>query len=185
MPLSLAFPNHALLASYQQALSRGWAGHEQDPDTASRMLAACRAAPDAYLLHFTHCPLPAPNTGPDAERSEPCLPHCRFWISNGEYCGELSLRWPLPGDTLPADCPGHLAWSVVPWQRGHGYACQAVQLLLPRIAHLGLPWLDMAMATSNIASWKTAEHLGAIRIAIYQTGAEHGHVSAYRYRLMP
>jgi hypothetical protein len=68
MPLSLAFPNYALLASYQQALNCGWAGHEQDPDTASRMLDACHAAPDAYLLHFTHCPLPAPGTRHGARR---------------------------------------------------------------------------------------------------------------------
>jgi len=180
MRLSLPFPHHDLLASHCKALHRGWAGHDIDPDTASRMLAACRNAPDGYLLHFTSCTLPKP----DDSSSAPYLLHCRFWISDGEYCGEISLRWPLPGYTLPADCPGHLAWSVVPWQRGHGYACQAVRLLLPRIAHLGLPWLDMAMATSNVASWKTAEHLGATRIATYQTGAEHGRVSAYRYRLM-
>src|SRR5574343_665593 len=109
MPLSLSFPNHALLASYQQALSRGWAGYEQDPDTASRMLAACPTAASGSATANTAansaCAGPCPGT-PYRQTAPGTWP--------GRWChGNAATA--TPARLYGCCCPASPTWACRGW----------------------------------------------------------------------
>jgi len=78
---------------------------------------------------------------------------------------------------------GHVGYSVVPWKRGAGFAAQAIVQLAPLARRVGLQWIDISMAVSNVASRRTAEKAGATFIRQFNAGPEGDHQEALLFRL--
>lgn len=184
MAVELLTPNLALLPSYLAALERGWTPNkDDDPDGAKRLLDRIRKDPEAFLASLVN---PTGRGEPillEDGTSVPRLPFTRFWIIDGDYVGDLNLRWQQGTSALPAYVLGHVGYAVVPWKRSAGYASAALRLLMPFARELGLEWLDIAMDTCNMASRRTAEKAGADFVKIFNAGLEYGNVDACLYRL--
>jgi predicted acetyltransferase len=183
-PIALRVPDATLLPSYVAALERSWTHNaDHDPDDAGRQLASIQRDPAAFLAS-----LQDPEAlGPPVELNDgtrvPRLPRARFWMSDGEFVGDLSLRWQKGSSELPPYCLGHVGYSVVPWKRGAGYAAQAIVQLAPLARRLGLRWIDISMAVSNQASRRTAENAGATFVRQFNAGPEGDHQEALLFRL--
>jgi predicted acetyltransferase len=184
MPITLLTPNLALLPSYIAALERNWTrDNDHDPAGAAAQLARIQQDADAFLASLSDFhgsgPLVALNDGSKVPR----LPRARYWISDGEFAGDLSLRWQKGTSDLPAYCLGHLGYAVVPWKRGGNYASQAILQLAPLAQGLGLSWLDIAMGIDNRASRCVAENAGAIFLRQFNAGPEADNQEALLFRL--
>ncbi|WP_293931631.1 GNAT family N-acetyltransferase [Iodobacter sp.] len=184
MPVKLVTPNLTLLPSYLAALERYWTpNHDRDPAGARQLLDAILRDPATFLASLSN---PEGKGSPivlEDGTAVPRLPFTRYWISDGEYAGEINLRWQLGTSELPAYCLGHIGYAVVPWKRNAGYASLAIRQLLPIAHKFDLKWLDISMAANNIASRRTAEKAGAILIKEFNAGAEYGNVDALLYQL--
>ncbi len=184
MPITLVTPSLALLPSYIAALERNWTrDNDQDPIGASAQLARIQQDADAFLASLSDIngngPLVELNDGSKVPR----LPRARYWISDGEFAGDLSLRWQKGTSELPAYCLGHLGYVVVPWKRGAHYASQAIVQLAPLAISHGLSWIDIAMGIDNRASRCVAENAGAIFLQQFNAGPEADNQEALLFRL--
>ncbi|MFC7421753.1 GNAT family N-acetyltransferase [Iodobacter arcticus] len=184
MPITLVTPNLALLPSYIAALERNWTrDNDQDPAGAAAQLARIHQDADAFLTSLSDLN----GSGPFVELNDgskvPRLPRARYWISDGEFAGDLSLRWQKGTSELPAYCLGHLGYVVVPWKRGGNYASQAILQLVPLAISHGLSWIDIAMGVDNVASRHTAEKAGAMLLRQFNAGPEADNQEALLFRL--
>lgn len=132
MPITLTLPNLALLPGYTAALERSWTrDSDQDPEGASAQLARIAQNADKFLASLTDLEGRGPPVVLNDGSTVPRLPRARYWISDGEFAGDISLRWQKGTSELPAYCLGHLGYAVVPWKRGKNYAAQAIMQLCP------------------------------------------------------
>src|SRR5258708_6163023 len=90
-------PRSEWLASYAEALERGWSRNNVG-DVSGEQLAALRADPVAFLEALTE------QTGtvtlPDGSTRQR-LPSITLWMWDGAFCGTISLRWQLGTHELP------------------------------------------------------------------------------------
>ena len=69
----------------------------------------------------------------------------------------------VPGsDELPPHVSGHIGYAVVPWKRGHGYATEALRLLLPVAREVGLKRVQLTCDPDNAASQKVITANGGV-----------------------
>ncbi|PDS77928.1 GNAT family N-acetyltransferase [Rhizobium sp. L43] len=94
-----------------------------------------------------------------AGSASPPLTTRLFWISDGEFCGSISLRFQPGTEELPPDVSGHLGYSVVPWKQRNGHATTALTLLLAVAAEEGLDRLTI-LCNYNHASRRVIERNG-------------------------
>ncbi len=73
--------------------------------------------------------------------------------------GYVSLR---QGESAGLYYLGHIGYRVEPPFRGHGYAAEAVQLLLPLMRECGLQSVVITTDEDNIPSRRTCEKLGCV-----------------------
>jgi predicted acetyltransferase len=85
-----------------------------------------------------------------------------LWISDGDFCGVISLRFLVGGLDLPAEVSGHVSYAVVPWKRRRGYAVAALTQLVPIARGLGLPRLLLTTHEDNEASRHVIEASGGV-----------------------
>ncbi|POZ61253.1 GNAT family N-acetyltransferase [Chromobacterium alticapitis] len=182
----LVEPELALLPGYVAALERRWTPEsDHDPAGADRLLAAIKRDGAGFISALSNPQgLGEPIVLADGS-AVPRLPWRRFWILDdaGGYAGELNLRWQRGTSELPPYCLGHVGYAVPPWHRGAGLAAAALRELTPIARAQGLAWLDIAMATDNLASIRSAENAGARCVHQFNAGAEHGDAEAWLYRL--
>ena len=113
-------PNQALLPAYAAALRTGWSPSNEQ-DVSAEHLAAIEADPDAFLAAFDWAP--GQLTLAADGSMQPRLPGATFWITDGDLCGRINLRY-VPGtiDLLPTPpaisamplCPGSAARASPP-----------------------------------------------------------------------
>ena len=182
--MSLVLPSAEHLASYVEALNRGWApdntrGAESTRDELEKI------ARDAsgFLSGLVDRQGKGPAvTLPDGAKV-PRLPGFHQWIWDGEFCGAISLRW-QPGTTaLPPHCLGHIGYSVVEWKRNRGHATAALASILPEARAEGLPFVEITCDPENFASQRVIERNGGVLVERFIKPAQFGHAPGLRYRI--
>ncbi len=188
-PLSLITPTHSHVASYVDALQRGWSANNERPQAAAREERESIATDvDAFLALCDNPQGGGPPVnmldGTQVER----LPSMRRWLWDADgFAGTIQLRWQLgpsgPVAELPPYCLGHIGYGVVPWKQRRGYATRALALILPEALALGLPHVEITTDPSNTGSQKVIEANGGVLLEHFTKPAQFGSKPALRYRI--
>ena len=181
--MNLVHPAEEHLASYMDALDRGWSADTHRPDARLDEMMRITADPVGFLADQIDPEGRAtPITLPDGS-VVPRLPSYRLWMWDGAFCGSISFRW-QPGTTaLPPHCLGHIGYGVVPWKRGRGYATQALDLILPFARARGLPFVELTTDADNIASQRVILHNGGHLFERFTKPTTHGGGQGLRFRI--
>lgn len=149
----LVEPSLACLPGYTAALEHGWSPNNVR-DVRGEQLAAIHADAAAFIASLLS------QTGtvklPDGTEI-PKLPSRVRWMWDGEFCGQIGLRWQPGTDELPAHVLGHIGYAVVPWKRRRGYATEALRQILEVAREVGLLRLEITTDKGNVASSKVIE----------------------------
>ena len=184
MELHLVQPDLARLPAFAEAVERGWT-----PDNvrgeAGRLdfLARIAADPAAFLAAAddpdgTAGPIMLPD-GREVER----LPGFHRWLWDGEFCGQIGLRWARGTAVLPPHVLGHIGYAVVPWKRGRGYATAALRLLLPMAREVGLPYVELTTDPDNQPSQQVILANGGRLIELFVKPEAYGAAEGLRFRI--
>jgi predicted acetyltransferase len=182
--MDLVWPAREYLASYVDALERGWS-----PDNIRGRIAAeeelRRIALDADA--FLAAMVDRDGAGPPMTLLDgakvPRIPGYRKWIWDGEFCGSIGLRWQPGTEDLPPYCLGHTGYAVVPWKRGRGYATAALGEVVKDAAAEGLRFIIVTTAPDNLASQRVIEKNGGAFVDEFITIPGLGSQRERRYRL--
>ena len=179
----LVVPAHDLLGQYVNALRTGWSPDNMRAAAAQEQLEAIERDADAFLAAMIDREARGgPVTLPDGSQVAR-LPGYRLWISDGEFCGSINLRW-VPGTSdLPPHVLGHIGYAVVPWKAGRGHATRALALMLGRARDEGLATVTITTDPDNIASQRVIEANGGRDPEAFTRTAAYGGTHALRYRL--
>jgi predicted acetyltransferase len=156
--IRLVRPSLAFVASYQDALQRGWSPNNVTAER-TRVEELEKIAKDPQMFVESLVDFEAkgdPIILPDGSQVER-LPGYRSWMFDGEFCGSIGFRWVKGTSELPPFCLGHIGYSVVPWKQNLGYATQALALLLLQAKRLGLTHVYITTQPENVASRKVIE----------------------------
>lgn len=152
----LVTPCLELLPSYTAALETDWSPNNIK-NVSAEQLAAIRKDEGAFLDELLQ--QGGTITLPDGTTALK-LPFRVRWMSDGEFCGHIALRWQPGSDALPPYVLGHIGYAVVPWKRGRGYATRALQLMLDEAREVGLTRLEITTDPENVASRRAIEANG-------------------------
>jgi predicted acetyltransferase len=181
--MQLVWPSGTHLASYADALRRGWSPDSQRPEAAAEEMLRLEADPSEFLALQVDRDGRGPSISLPDGREVPRLPGYHLWMWDGEFCGEISFRW-QPGTTeLPPYCLGHIGYGVVPWKRRNGYATRALGLLLPLVREEGLPFVELTTEVTNHASRRVIEANGGILHERFRKPWAHDGGESLRYRI--
>ena len=180
--MDLVEPALRYLASYVDALKRGWSP-DASAEGAQRLLERIADDREGFLAterdpHRARVMV----TLPDGKRI-PCPPGVARWIWNGEFCGRIWLRWSGYGVELPRYWLGHVAYEVVPWKQRRGYATNALRQILPEARSLGLPYIDVVADIENVASQRVILSNGGVLIDRLDESSTNGGGEALRFRI--
>jgi predicted acetyltransferase len=154
--LELREPSVALLPAYAAALEQGWSPNNLR-DVSTEQLEAIRTDPSAFIAEHTA------QTGmvklPDGSEV-PRLPGRLRWMWDGDFAGQIGLRWQDGSETLPDHILGHIGYAVVPWKRCRGYATKALRLMVREARAVGLARVEVTSDVDNIASRRVIEANG-------------------------
>lgn len=182
--MQLVRPTEIHLPSYIDALERGWSPNTTRPEAGREELVRIRADSRAFIASMEDRdakgePVKLPD-GSFVER----LPGFSRWMWDGDFCGSINLRWQAGTTELPAHCPGHIGYAVVPWKTGLGYAKAAVALLLPEAKAVGLPFIEVTTDPDNIASQRVILANGGVLLEQYTKPHQFGSSPGLRYRIL-
>jgi predicted acetyltransferase len=180
--MQLVRPSEAYLASYKQALARGWSpDNERGPAAATEQLDRIEADQLAFLAALDDREAKGPPIKlPDGSTAER-LPGFQRWMWDGAFAGSIGLRW-CPGTTdLPPYCLGHIGYGVVPWKQRRGYATRALKLMLPMAKHEGLPFVEITTDIDNLASQRVIVANGGVLTENFIKPPAFGSKPGFRY----
>ena len=158
--LTLVSPTLDNLSGFEAALAVGWSPdprRARDQAYIDAQLQALRQDRSKFLAGLTK-----QGDTPGRRNGSGVLPliHRLFWIWDGEFCGTISLRFQPGTEDLPTQVSGHVGYSVVPWKQRHGYATEALKLLLAVAGNEGLSRLVILCNEDNHASRRVIERNG-------------------------
>jgi predicted acetyltransferase len=181
--MKLIVPSLAELPQYADALGRGYyPDNIRQQAAADEELARIAEDPAAFVASLTD---PEARGGPVVladGTTVPRLPGCRLWMWDGEFSGEIRLRWQPGTSTLPDHVLGHIGYAVVPWKRRRGYATRALALVLPEARRRGLQYVELTTDPDNLVSQKVITANGGVFIERFH--AERHHKDELRFRIM-
>ncbi|MEM7442450.1 MAG: GNAT family N-acetyltransferase [Pseudomonadota bacterium] len=181
----LVIPAHEHLASYREALERGWSPDTVQPDkTALRELSAIDRNSADFLSGLTdEEAVGDPIQLPDGT-TVPRLPGFRRWVWDGELCGSIGFRWQPGSSELPSYVLGHIGFTIVPWKRGRGHAKRALAALLPEARSRGLEYVYLTADPDNVASQRVIQSAGGQLVERSRKHAAYGEADILRYRII-
>jgi predicted acetyltransferase len=172
-----------MLPQYVAALASGWSPHTMRPEVAQEELAVIAADAEGFLARQVDREASGgPVELPDGSKVAR-LPGYRLWISDGEFCGIVNLRWQRGTHELPAHVLGHVGYSVVPWKQRRGYATRALALLLREARREGLAEVVISTDPGNAASQRVIEANGGIAREEFMRPAQYDFTPGVRYRV--
>jgi predicted acetyltransferase len=181
--MHLVSPSRAYLASYIDALERGWSPDNlRGAIAAHEQLVKIAEDSDAFLDGLVDREAAGTVTLPDGSRARR-IPGYRRWMWDGEFCGTIGLRWQPGTEALPPHCLGHIGYAVVPWKRRRGYATQALRDILSDARAEGLRYVEMTTRPDNVASQKVIEANGGVFVEEFETPPALGGHRESRYRV--
>jgi len=86
----------------------------------------------------------------------------------------INVRWQPGTPALPPHVLGHIGYSVIPWNRGRGYATSALRELLLELPVLGLPYVELTTDVDNIAAQKVITTNGGVLVERFTKPAAYG-----------
>jgi predicted acetyltransferase len=181
--IELVWPAEAYLASYVDALERGWTPDNLRAEAGREELVRIREDAKLFLAQQVDREGLGPPVTLPGGAVVPRLPGYTRWMWDGAFCGVIGFRW-QPGTTeLPPHCLGHIGYSVVPWKRGRGYATRALTLLLSDVREEGLPYVELTTDTTNIASQRAILANGGRVVEQFNKPAAYGGAASLRFRI--
>ena len=182
--MRLVLPDRQYLASYVAALERGWGSdNTREAESAREELALIRADDGAFLASLDDRDASGPPVALPDGSTVPRLPGFSLWLWDGEFCGDIGLRWQSGTAALPPYCLGHIGYSVVPWKRRLGYATSALRLMLPEAKALGLPYVEVTTSAENVASQRVIEAAGGKLHEHFTKPPQFGSQPGLRFRI--
>jgi predicted acetyltransferase len=182
--MQLVRPSEAFLADYVAALARGWSSDSsRGVAAAAEELERIEVDPVAFLASLDDREAKGPRIKlPDGSTADR-LPGFQRWIWDGEFAGNIGLRW-RPGTTdLPHYCLGHIGYGVVPWKQGRGYAKRALSLILPLAKREGHAFVEITTDVDNVASQRVILSNGGVLVEHFIKPAAFGSKPGFRYRI--
>jgi len=182
--MELVRPGMQHLASYVEALERGWsADNVRGAVAAMEELARISEDATAFLAAMEDREAKGPLvTLPDGSHVAR-IPGFRRWIWDGVFCGSIGIRWQVGTAELPPHCLGHIGYAVVPWKQGQGYATAALRAMLREARALGLPYVEVTTDPDNVASQRTILKCGGELFEEFVKPAQFGAKPGLRYRI--
>ncbi len=180
---ALVKPSHALLGQFADALRSGWSPDNLRAATAADYLGQIAEDADAFLeRQVDRNPRGRTVTLPDGSTA-PRLPGYSLWMSDGDFCGSINLRWQPGTEALPPYVLGHIGYSVVPWKRGRGYAKEALRIMLGHARDEGLEHVVVTTEPANAASRRVIEANGGVLVERYVRPAQYGGTVGLKYSI--
>jgi predicted acetyltransferase len=182
--MHLVRPGEPHLASYVDALTRGWSpDNSRGAAAATDELEWIKADPIAFLAAMDDREAKgSPITLPDGSTADR-LPGFQRWMWDGEFAGSIGFRW-RPGTTdLPDYCLGHIGYGVVPWKQGRGYATRALSLILPMAQQERLAFVEITTDVDNVASQRVILANGGVLVEQFIKPAAFRSKPGLRYRI--
>lgn len=181
--MQLLVPAAEHLASYVDALRRGWYPNTTRPASGPEDLRAIASDAAAFLALQDDVEAQGPPIrladGSEVAR----LPMRRRWLWDGSFCGQINLRWQAGTAELPAHVLGHIGYCLVPWKFGKGYATQALAQMLLLARAQGLPYVELTTDVVNRASRRVIEKNGGLLLEAFDKPASNGGGEALRFRI--
>lgn len=182
--MKLVKPSLEFLPSYKAALERGWSPGETRPATAQEELERIAQDADAFVALLDDPEAKGPPITLADNSKVNRIPGFKRWMWDGEFCGDIGLRWQYGTVALPEYCLGHIGYGVVPWKQRQGYAKQALaQILVEAKTVTSLPHVDITTSFDNEASQKVILANGGQFIAHFTKPASHGGTPGHLYRI--
>lgn len=181
----LRTPSLDILPRYIDALERGY-----HPSTsggaayAEKQLASAKADPAGFLKKLNHAEEETSLIELPDGNMVPRIPGFVRWMWDGDFCGQISLRWQHFTNELPLHVLGHTGYSVVEWKRRRGYATKGLELLLPFAKSIGLEYVEITTDTENIASQKVILANGGILFDTFDMPHWNGGGDGLRFRIL-
>lgn len=181
--MELVWPAQQYLASYIDALERGWSPDNVRVEAGRKELERIRQDATLFLDQQVDREANGPRVMLPDGSSVPRLPGYRRWMWDGDFCGVIGFRWQPRTTDLPPHCLGHIGFSVVPWKRGRGYATRALAALLPDAASEGLTYVELTTDLDNAASQAVIRANGGVLVEQFQKPAVYGGAMSLRFRI--
>jgi len=181
--MELVWPAHPYLASYVEALERGWSPDNVRAEAGREELERIRRDPTLFLQQQVDREAAGPPVMLPDGSSVPRLPGYRRWMWDGAFCGVIGFRWQPGATALPPYCLGHIGFAVVPWKRGRGYATRALALLLPDVAKEGLEYVELTTDLGNAASQAVIRANCGELVEQFEKPAVYGGAASLRFRI--
>jgi predicted acetyltransferase len=183
--MQLVWPAAEYLASYVDALKRGWSPNNLRREAAGEELAEIEQDAPRYLARQIDREGKGPPVILPDGSTVKRLPGYRRWMWDGEFCGSIGFRWQSGTNELPPRVLGHIGYAVVPWKQQRGYATKALALLLEdvRREQLGLTYVELTTEPENVPSQRVITASGGQLVERFVKPAEYGGADSLRYRI--
>jgi predicted acetyltransferase len=181
--MELVWAARSHLASYIDALERGWSPDNLRPEAGREELVRIREDASLFLAQQVDREGRGPPVVLPDGRTVPRLPGYSRWMWDGAFSGVIGFRW-QPGTTeLPPYCLGHIGFSVVRWKRGLGYGTRALALLLADVRKEGLPYVELTTDLTNIASQRVILANGGKVVEHFNKPEGYGGAPSLRFHI--